>query len=902
MKTQNESEKSKKTEEATKKKVNKTTDTKTSTKKTKTKAKAVELIFEHDINLLMDANHPDPFSILGLHQNDTTKEFYINTILPGALNVDVINKSNNKKIATLEKIHEAGLFHGVLTGVKARFDYLFEITWLDSENNPFTIRLEDAYRFGTIIPEMDIWLLSEGKHLRPYEQLGAHLTTIDGVDGVRFAVWAPNAQRVSVVGDFNVWDGRRLPMRLRREAGIWEIFVPHAAKGDHYKFEIKDSFGAVIQKADPYAFTSQLRPDTASVVTELPEKIIPPSERFQANQLDKPISIYEVHLGSWKRHIHDNSWLSYNELAKELIEYVEYMGFTHIEFMPITEYPFDGSWGYQPTGMYAPTSRFGTPEEFRALIHAAHAKNIGIILDWVPAHFPNDPHGLAHFDGTALYEYADPREGFHQDWNTHIYNYGRHEVRNFLTGSALYWVEQFGADALRVDAVSSMIYRDYSRAEGEWIPNHFGGRENLEAISFLQEANATIGQQCMHCVSFAEESTDFSGVTLPPEHNGLGFHYKWNMGWMHDTLNYMQKEPVFRKYHHHQMTFAMMYHYTENFVLSLSHDEVVHGKGSLIAKMPGDEWQKFANLRAYYGFMWAHPGKKLIFMGCEFAQGREWNHDESLDWHLLDDKTGLNVGVQNYVRDLNHIYKANAALFEQDYQAEGFEWLVVDDSDNSIYAFVRKDKQGNEIIAVSNFTPVPRFEYRIGVHHLGFYQEILNSDSEFYNGSNLGNSGGVEAESIEYQHKPYSISITIPPMATVYFARKNPEAQTQVKPEIEVEDKPSEVTIKPAKKAASKTEKTPKASPKKLANVDSSSQATSDTAEKKPKTTKATKSPSKKKSDVVSSNLDTQVKSEKSEAKPKKKKVTTKSKTATTNSEAVVTENETVVSENKPEV
>ncbi|SET21002.1 1,4-alpha-glucan branching enzyme [Thorsellia anophelis DSM 18579] len=763
----------------------------------------VKTITDMDIALLMEAKHPDPFSVLGLHQHVESKQFYINALLPEATCVKVINKGTLKEIATLDKLDARGIFGSFLPSIKSRFDYLFEVTWLNNDEQPHTIQLEDPYKFGVIIPEMDIWLLSEGKHLRPYQQLGAHLTTIDKVEGVRFAVWAPNAERVSVIGDFNVWDGRRHPMRLRREAGIWEIFIPHATKGDHYKFEIRDCFGAIIHKADPFAFTAQLRPETASIVTALPEKIIPPSERFTANQFDKPISIYEVHLASWRRHIESNQWLSYQELATQLIDYVAYMGFTHIELMPITEYPFDGSWGYQPTGMYAPTSRFGKPDDFRDLIHAAHAKNIGVILDWVPAHFPNDPHGLAHFDGTALYEYADPKEGFHQDWNTHIYNYGRHEVRNFLSGSALYWVEQFGADALRVDAVSSMVYRDYSRAEGEWIPNHHGGRENLEAISFLQEANSIIGQQCQHCISIAEESTDFSGVTLPPEHNGLGFHYKWNMGWMHDTLSYMQKEPVFRKYHHHQMTFSMMYHYTENFILSLSHDEVVHGKGSILSKMPGDEWQKFANLRAYYGFMWAHPGKKLLFMGCEFAQGKEWNHDESLDWHLLDNPEGYHAGVQNFVKDLNLLYKNNSPLFELDYDNNGFEWLVVDDSDNSIYAFVRRDKAGNEIIAVSNFTPVPRHDYRIGVNLPGFYEEVLNSDSAYYNGSNLGNHGGVLAEDFEFNHKPYSINITIPPMATVFFSNKIENLNTPTS-----KDEAKNVKNPTKKKASSATKKT----------------------------------------------------------------------------------------------
>jgi 1,4-alpha-glucan branching enzyme len=482
-----------------------------------------------------------------------------------------------------------------------------------------------------------------------------------------------------------------------------------------------------------------------------------------------------VHLGSWRRNLANNFWLNYDEIADQLIPYVKEMGFTHIELMPINEFPFDGSWGYQPLGLYSPTSRFGTPQQLRSFIQKAHDAGINVILDWVPGHFPSDTHGLAYFDGTALYEHADPREGFHQDWNTLIYNYGRNEVKNFLSGNGLYWLERFGIDALRVDAVASMIYRDYSRKEGEWIPNQYGGRENLEAIDFLKHTNYVIGNELDGCITIAEESTAFPGITNPPEMGGLGFHYKWNMGWMNDTLSYMELDPVYRQHHHDQLTFGMLYNYTENFILPLSHDEVVHGKGSLLDKMPGDAWQKFANLRAYYGYMWGHPGKKLLFMGAEFAQGREWDYQESLDWFLLDDQNGggWHSGVQNLVKDLNHFYKQTPAMYQLDFDPQGFEWLVVDDYQNSIFAFARKDRDGNEVIVVSNFTPVPRENYRIGVNHAGVYQEVLNTDSEYYQGSNLGNYGMNVTEEIASHNKAQSLSLTIPPLATIYLQRKS---------------------------------------------------------------------------------------------------------------------------------
>ncbi|MCX2944731.1 1,4-alpha-glucan branching enzyme [Rahnella perminowiae] len=720
---------------------------------------------QHVINQIISGHYADPFSLLGMHSVAAGLE--VRALLPDADQVWVIDVEKGKQVAELRRYDDRGFFVGLIPRRKNAFRYQLEVRW--GENLQV---IDDPYRFGTLLQELDIWLLAEGTHLRPYEKLGAHLQTLDGVEGVSFAVWAPNAMRVSVVGEFNFWDGRRHPMRQRRENGIWELFIPAVREGQLYKFEIIDCRGQVSLRADPYAFEAQMRPDTASCVRKLPD-VVPHSEsRKKANALNQPVSVYEVHLGSWRRHADDNFWLSYGELAEQLVSYAKWMGFTHIELMPVNEHPFDGSWGYQPLGMYAPTRRFGTPMDFKAFVDAAHNAGLNVILDWVPGHFPSDAYGLAQFDGTALYEYADPREGYHQDWNTLIYNYGRHEVRNYLAGNGFYWIERFGIDGLRVDAVASMIYRDYSRKPGEWIPNYYGGRENLEAISFLKYTNQTIGRELGGAVTLAEESTDYPGVTMPPDANGLGFHYKWNMGWMHDSLTYMQLDPVHRKYHHNLMTFGVLYAYSENFILPLSHDEVVHGKKSLLDKMPGDVWQKFANLRAYYGFMWAHPGKKLLFMGNEFAQGREWNFDASLDWHLLDDPTSWHSGVQHLVRDLNLVYQANAPLYELDYNPRGFEWLVVDDHENSIFAFARRDEQGGEVIVISNFTPVPREHYRIGISRPGRYHEILNTDSHYYRGSNVGNGGDIYSENISHHQRDHSISVTIPPLATVYLRRE----------------------------------------------------------------------------------------------------------------------------------
>lgn len=723
-----------------------------------------QLVAQSVINQFFDGTHSDPFSVLGMHETDNGIE--IRALLPDACRVSVIDKEMQDTVCELDCLDDRGFFAGVVPQTHDFFAYQLQVYWGKESQI-----LEDPYRYHPMINDLDEWFLAEGSFLRPYEVLGAHFIECDGVSGVNFRLWAPNAKRVSVVGDFNYWDGRRHPMRLHPASGVWELFLPKVSLGQLYKFELIDCHGNLRLKADPYAFSSQLRPDTASQISALPD-IVPMTEaRRKANQWDQPISIYEVHLGSWRRNLENNFWLDYDQIGDELIPYVKEMGFTHIEFLPLSEFPFDGSWGYQPLGLYSPTSRFGTPEGFKRLVERAHDAGINVILDWVPGHFPSDTHGLVAFDGTALYEYADPREGFHQDWNTLIYNYGRNEVKNFLSSNALYWIERFGVDGIRVDAVASMIYRDYSRAEGEWIPNQYGGRENLEAIEFLKHTNWKIHSEVQGAVSIAEESTSFAGVTHPTEKGGLGFNFKWNMGWMNDTLSYMEKDPVYRQYHHNQMTFGMVYQYSENFVLPLSHDEVVHGKCSLIGKMPGDAWQKFANLRAYYGYMWGYPGKKLLFMGNEFAQGHEWNYQESLDWFLLDESIGgrWHIGVQQLVKDLNKIYRENAPLFELDSDPQGFDWLVVDDAQNSVFAFERRSSKGERIIVISNFTPVPRHDYRMGVNVVGQYHEILNTDSFFYEGSNLGNCGAVESEAIPSHGRDHSISVSIPPLATLYL-------------------------------------------------------------------------------------------------------------------------------------
>lgn len=724
------------------------------------------------IEQLASGTCSDPFSYLGIHS--TKKGVIIRAYLPEALNVTVIDQ-NAKAVAKMQKIDDRDVFVAELVGKKADFSYRLLVEYAHTK-----IDVEDPYRFQSHFSDLDNWYLSEGSHIRPYEKLGAHLVTQNEVGGIHFSLWAPNAKRVSVVGDFNFWDGRRHSMRFHADTGIWDIFIPNAKKGTLYKYEILDKNGTLRLKSDPYAFSAQFRPDTASVASGLPAIVERDEARLKANEPDQPISIYEVHLGSWRRNPENNFWLNYAELANELIPYVKEMGFTHIELLPVSEFPFDGSWGYQPTGIYAPTSRFGSPDDLRFFIRKAHEAGINVILDWVVGHFPTDEHGLAYFDGTHLYEHEDPREGYHQDWNTLIFNYGRNEVQNYLSGNALYWIERFGIDALRVDAVASMIYRDYSRKDGEWIANKYGGRENLEAIDFLRKTNEMLASEKHTNATIAEESTSFPGVTHSVKDQGLGFDYKWNMGWMNDTLRYMKTDPIHRKYHHDWMTFGMMYQYSEKFMLPLSHDEVVHGKGSMLGKMPGDCWQQFANLRAYYGYMWGYPGKKLLFMGNEFAQGREWNYQEGLDWHLLGEEGGgWHKGMLSWVKDLNHFYTQHPALYELDYSPEGFEWLVVDDYEHSVFAFERKSTSGQSIIIVSNFTPVVRENYRIGVKEEGIYKEVLNSDSVYYMGSNVGNYGKIECEEIPSHNKPYSINLTLPPLSTLFIIKENAVCSTK---------------------------------------------------------------------------------------------------------------------------
>ncbi|MEN9383889.1 MAG: hypothetical protein RL323_1032 [Pseudomonadota bacterium] len=727
------------------------------------------MLSDYDIKALQQAEHHDPFAVLGMRIQGAS--VWVHSVLPGALQVKVLDRNTGEAVAELPRLGPTDVFGGRMGRRRNPFDYQLQVTWapLQAHEAPPVTVLEDPYRFPPVLGEMDTWLLAEGTHKRPYECLGAHPREMDGVRGVAFAVWAPNAKRVSVIGSFNRWDGRCHPMRMRRECGVWEIFVPGLVEGTLYKFEVLAASGERLLKADPFAFRAELRPDTASVVQALPPVQQIPEERRAANGLDRPVSIYEVHLGSWRK-ADGWRWLSYRELADTLVPYARDMGFTHLELLPVSEHPYDNSWGYQPVGLYAPTSRFGTPEDFKYFVDKAHEAGLGVILDWVPAHFPTDAHGLGRFDGTHLYEHADPKEGFHQDWNTLIYNFGRAEVRNYLVGNALFWIERYGIDGLRVDAVASMLYRDYSRSEGQWVPNKFGGRENLEAIEFLRRMNHTVGVECPGAITLAEESTAFPGVSRPPSDDlqggGLGFHYKWNMGWMHDTLKYAAMDPVYRTHHHHQLTFGLMYAYTENFVLPLSHDEVVHGKGSLLGKMPGDEWQRFANLRALYGFMWAYPGKKLLFMGCEFGQPGEWNSNGQLPWDLLGHAP--HQGVQRLVRDLNNGYRAHPALHAKDVDPQGFEWIAHDDSAQSVVSFVRWGKHGECVVVACNFTPVPRQGYRLGVPLAGTWVEMLNTDAAAYGGSGLGN-GPLHTQDKPSHNRNQSMEVTLPPLATVIW-------------------------------------------------------------------------------------------------------------------------------------
>jgi 1,4-alpha-glucan branching enzyme len=704
---------------------------------------------------IVEGTHSDPFRYLGLHTEDGDP--VVRIFLPDATEVAVIDERGRER--TLKRIHDAGLFAGHLGEqlrryhVRARF----------GDN---VVELEDPYRFPPILSDLDLHLLGEGTHMHLYEKLGAHPLVFDGVPGVAFAVFAPNARRVSVVGDFNHWDGRRNAMRVRGN-GFWEIFVPGAGAGDKYKFEIIGPNGVMLPlKSDPVAFAAELRPQTASIVVEPASVGLPVPAPGAINALAAPISIYEVHLGSWRRRPEEGDrWLTYSELAAELPSYARDMGFTHVEFLPVSEHPFDGSWGYQPTGLFAPTSRFGSPADFASLVDACHLAGLGVILDWVPGHFPDDPHGLASFDGTALYEHVDPRQGRHLDWDTLIYNYGRTEVVNFLIANALFWLDRYQIDGLRVDAVASMLYLDYSRQEGEWIPNKYGGRENLDAIAFIRRFNTEVFSRFPGATTAAEESTAWPMVSRPVDWGGLGFGYKWNMGWMHDTLDYISKDPIYRRHHHGQILFGLHYAFSENFILPLSHDEVVHGKRSILGRMPGDDWQRFANLRAYYGFMFGHPGKKLMFMGSEFGQEREWQHDYSLDWHLIEQPG--HGGIQAVVRDLNRLYRTLPALHELDCEDAGFEWLIMDDANHSVFAWLRKGRETRQrCLVVVNFTPEVYRDYRIRVPFPGTWREVLNTDAALYGGSNVGNAGAVIASPVSGVPE---VSLVIPALAAIFL-------------------------------------------------------------------------------------------------------------------------------------
>ena len=690
----------------------------------------------------------------------------VRALQPGATRVRVLPAKGQP--VRLRRVHPGGVFAGLVNGGSLPLRYELETTWPDGT----TVVSADAYAFAPTLGELDLHLLAEGRHEQLQTVLGAHRRTVGGVDGVAFAVWAPSARSVSVVGDWNAWDGRRHPLRSLGNAGVWELFVPDVAEGARYKFELRDRGGASQLRADPVAAAAEPPPATASVVA------VDRHEWGDAAWLERressrpwaePVSIYEVHLGSWRRNpLEQNRSLTYRELAEELPAYVADLDFTHVELLPLMEHPFGGSWGYQVTGYFAPTARFGTPDDFRALIDALHAHGIGVILDWVPAHFPSDEFALARFDGTALYEHDDPRLGRHPDWDTLIFNYGRVEVRNFLLASALQWLEGYHADGLRVDAVASMLYLDYSREEGEWLPNVHGGRENLEAVSFLRELNAVAHRRVPGVIMAAEESTAWPGVSRPTDQGGLGFGFKWNLGWMHDTLAYVAREPVHRRFHHNELTFSLVYAFSEHFLLPLSHDEVVHGKGSLLEKLPGDRWQQLATLRALYGYMWAHPGKQLLFMGGELAQEREWDHDGSVDWHLLERPE--HEGVQALVRDLNRLYRAEPALWQLDAEPDGFRWISVDDSDANTIVFARLSAGGErELVCACNFSPLPRLGYRIGLSRPGRWLEVLNTDASRYGGSGAGNEGAVTAVAQPSHGLPCSAEITVPPLGVVWL-------------------------------------------------------------------------------------------------------------------------------------
>ncbi len=724
------------------------------------------------IERLIRAEHWDPFVVLGPHpiSLNEASATVIRAFLPEALSASLVLEGQDGPPIPMASIHEAGLFEATVPRGAGSCRYKLRV----AERWGTVAERHDPYAFPLLLTDFDLHLLAEGRQYRAYEVMGAHPTVLDGVAGVRFAVWAPNATRVSVVGDFNGWDGRRHAMRSRGRTGIWELFVPELAEGATYKYEVRSrEYPAPFLKADPYAFAAELRPKTASVVRSLEGYAWGDGEwmaaRAARDPLSAPLSIYEVHAGSWMRVPEEGDrWLTYRELTAKLLPYVKDMGYTHVELMPVTEHPFDGSWGYQTTGYFAPTSRYGSLQDFMAFVDACHQVGIGVLMDWVPAHFPDDPHALAWFDGTHLYDHADPRSGYHPEWHSRIFNFGRVEVRNFLLNSALFWLDRYHIDGLRMDAVASMLYLDYARQPGEWIPNRFGGHENLEAVEFLKEFNQVVHRDYPGVLTIAEESTAWPGVSRPTYVGGLGFGLKWNMGWMHDMLDYFSLDPVHRKYHQEKLTFGLVYAFSENFVLVLSHDEVVHGKGALLAKMPGDDWQKFANLRALYGYMYGHPGKKMLFMGGEFGQWAEWNHDTSLSWHLL--QYDPHAGLRRYVRDLNQLYLSEPALHQVDFDWAGFQWIDFSDAEQSVISFLRRSRdQADCILCIGNLTPVPRHGYRIGVPTPGRYRELLNSDAAVYGGSNQGNGGVVQAEAIPCHGLPFSLSLTLPPLGILFI-------------------------------------------------------------------------------------------------------------------------------------
>ena len=730
-----------------------------------------------NIGRLVEGRHENPFELLGPHEviEAGRRATAVRAFLPHSKQAWVVDAAHQDGGRPMRRIHPAGLFEAICPSVEnggtGKSKYMIRV----AEENGKKTNMHDPYAFEQLLSDYDLHLLGEGTHWQCYNKLGAQIRTVDGVDGVNFAVWAPNATSVSVVGDFNAWDGRRHPMRKHIPSGFWELFVPGLGEGTLYKYRIRH-YDRVFDKTDPFAFAAEVPPRTAGMVIDLDRQHWH-DEQWMAKRQEydwqhQAMSVYEVHLGSWKRPGDDPTrWLTYRELAHQLVEYVKEMGYTHLELLPVSEHPFSGSWGYQTVGYYAATSRFGTPHDFMYFVDLCHQNDIGVILDWVPGHFPRDDHGLRLFDGSALYEHADPRQGEHQEWGTHVFNYGRHEVRNFLVSNALFWFDKYHIDGIRVDAVASMLYLDYSREEGEWIPNKYGGRENLDAIEFVKQLNEQSHLQHPGILTIAEESTAWPGVSKPTYLGGLGFSLKWNMGWMNDTLSYMHHEPIHRKYHHDELTFSLIYAFHENFVLPLSHDEVVHGKGAMLDKMPGDLWQKFANLRLLYSYMWTHPGKKLLFMGGDFGQWNEWDYDNSLQWDLMQWES--HQGLQKCVADLNQLYRNQAALHEMDFDGGGFEWIDCHDHEDSTLSYLRKGKDADNFAVVCcNFTPVPRQNYRLGVPKLGWYEEIFNSDSAYYSGSNLGNYPGVQAEDYSSHGRPASLLLTLPPLATVVFTPK----------------------------------------------------------------------------------------------------------------------------------